>query len=151
VAVLLSAAAVWLAGCVVDLRSQVSAYAAQSSRGRRLQVRLERSYQRILAKQEVLAVLARGRLTLRDAAAHFRELDRADPNFRWEQFSRVHPGNTDEERHCHEVMVQVREQQPDNPGLAAVLPRLEDELRELVRGNTGDGRSPRSRPSQVLQ
>jgi hypothetical protein len=137
VLVMLTAAAVWLAGCVADLSSAASAYAKHRAQRRWLQDRAERTSRRVGAKLEVLERLGRGRLTLRQAAARFSELHRADPNFPWKQFYRVHSGNTDEERHCRAVMVQVREHLTIYPGLAAVLPRLEDELRQLVRNNTG--------------
>jgi hypothetical protein len=49
------------------------------------------------------AVLAR-QVTLLEAAAYFRALNHQRPDFHWDQFRAVTPGDSDDERHCHEVI-----------------------------------------------
>jgi hypothetical protein len=80
--------------------------------------------------------VADGRLTLLEAAARLRELDRATPDFPWEVFRLGRPGMSDEERHCRELIGHLRgdvvlESGDENE----VVRRWEEELRlHLERG-----------------
>jgi hypothetical protein len=55
-------------------------------------------------KEQVAQALLAERLTLLEAAALFRMLDQAPPGLYFRQFREAWPGDTDEERHCHEVI-----------------------------------------------
>ena len=60
------------------------------------------------AKHGVVRDLLAERLTLPEAAARFRDLDREQPGFNWVAFRRTYPCDTDDERHCREVLAWVR-------------------------------------------
>jgi hypothetical protein len=60
--------------------------------------------QRIKEKVRISAQVRAGQLTLLQAAARFRALDRDLGAFPWAAFRRLNPGGTDEERHCREVI-----------------------------------------------
>src|SRR5579885_1521553 len=60
------------------------------------------------AKGDVARELAEGRLTLLEAAARCRAIDRRKPDFYWDGFRRGMPHASDEERHCREVIAAVR-------------------------------------------
>jgi hypothetical protein len=98
------------------------------------------------AKMGVVRDLLAGRLTLRQAAALFRDLDQGPPAFNWEEFRRAYPCDTDEERHCREVIDCVRGVLPANsPESEAIARRFEAELpdrTEQVR-RPGSGSRPR--------
>jgi hypothetical protein len=87
---------------------------------------------RLHEKQALAREVADGRLTLRDAAARYRELDEAAPGFHWEEFRRKYPGASDEERHCREVISFVRGLPDRKDGEEAVAARLESELQGYV-------------------
>jgi hypothetical protein len=81
--------------------------------------------------------LAAGRLTLLGAAARFRALDLAPPAFHWKAFRAAFRGDSDEERHCREVIAWVEmELEQTDPCLAlATRARLVAELEQhLKRG-----------------
>jgi hypothetical protein len=84
-------------------------------------------------KEEVARDLAEGRLTLLQAAARCRDLDRRKPDFYWDGFRRGMPGRTDEERHCHEAIGQIRATCPlGRTASEEVARRLEAELQVLL-------------------
>jgi hypothetical protein len=95
-----------------------------------------RGFERRQARKDqvVQAVLA-GRLTLLEAAALFRALDRGPPTFHWDSFRARWPGDSDDERHCHEVIdfmasAAIR----DDPCKGKALrERLQAELAEHLR------------------
>jgi hypothetical protein len=91
---------------------------------------------RYAAKQAVEAELAAGRLSLLEAAAHFRALDHTGPPFNWEMFHQSWPGQTDDESHCREVIERLKNLPPSGCyQREELVGRLEDELREnLTRG-----------------
>jgi hypothetical protein len=92
---------------------------------------------RFKQKSQVVRELLAGRLTLLEAAARFRALDHAPPPFNWEMFREVHRGDSDEERHCREVIVGVEAELIDSdPCLClAICEQLERELQQhLERG-----------------
>jgi hypothetical protein len=59
------------------------------------------------AKQLVIQELLAERLTIRQAAMRFLELNLACPGYNWEQFRELYPGKSDEERHCRQALVFV--------------------------------------------
>jgi hypothetical protein len=59
---------------------------------------------RMERKGRVVEALLADRLTLLEAAACFGFLNHQPPEFRWEYFRTLWPGDTDEERLCHEVI-----------------------------------------------
>jgi hypothetical protein len=83
----------------------------------------------LAAKRQAARDLAEGRTTLTDAAACFRELDRGWSRFPWETFRRPSPGDSDEERHCREVINWVRTLVEDeSEGYLPIVEVLEAEL-----------------------
>jgi hypothetical protein len=89
-------------------------------------------------KQTVLRRLVAGQLTLLEAAAYFRVLDRAAPPFCWEQFRLQHPGACDDERHCREVInfLYVTIRGSDSHGAEVLRDTLAAELMEHLRCGT---------------
>jgi hypothetical protein len=59
---------------------------------------------RVARKEQVVQEVLAGQLNLLEAAALFRALDHGPPEFHWDYFHDRWPGDTDEERHCHEVI-----------------------------------------------
>jgi hypothetical protein len=125
---------------------------------RRREERLDRAREAVQVRLRAKAVIARdvteGRLTLQEAAARMRDLDRRTPGFQWEMFRLQHPSATDEERHCREVIGHIRSNIPLGPPLTEELVRrLEAELQgHLNRGtlrlpDVGDPESTQSRPA----
>jgi hypothetical protein len=89
------------------------------------------------AKEAVARDLACGRLTLLDAAARVRDIDRACPYFPWEEFRRASPHASDEERHCREMIGQVRSMPPlGDPANEDAALGCEAELREHIARGT---------------
>jgi hypothetical protein len=91
---------------------------------------------RMEARRAIVWDLAVGRLALLEAAARMRGLDRRNADFPWEIFRPNHPAASDDERHCLEVIEQLRAHAPlgGSPTEELAL-RLEEELREhLARG-----------------
>jgi hypothetical protein len=58
-------------------------------------------------KRHLVGELLAGRLTLLEAAGQFRAVNRAPPRFHWEGFRAFYQGDSDEERHCREVVALV--------------------------------------------
>jgi hypothetical protein len=102
----------------------------------------ERCTEKARLAEEVLE----GRLGLLEAARHYRDLDEQLGPFPWEQFRRVHPGASDDERHCREVIAFVRTASSERRGAdPAPVARLEAELEDLLR--QGDLRLPGPAPA----
>jgi hypothetical protein len=99
--------------------------------------------QRLEPQAEVINGLLAGELTLFEAAIRFRDLSERGPPFDWENFRRVYPGRSDEERFCRKVIAEAeRSSERDAPTRrAGVLARLEAELREYL-GDPGTAGSP---------
>jgi hypothetical protein len=102
------------------------------------QVEMEQKLRAIVCRNKrkhrlALAVLA-GRVTLLDGAAYFRALDHQPPVFNWSHFRDRWPGDSDDERHCHEVIHWVYLALSDeDPCQAEVMrARLRAELSERV-------------------
>jgi hypothetical protein len=97
--------------------------------------------QRAAEKYALAGEVIEGRLSLLRAAARFRDLSARPPAFNWEDFRRTYPGDSDDERHCREVIKFVRQGVQLRPGAdPAVADRLEAELRGLLEH--GDLRLP---------
>jgi hypothetical protein len=110
------------------LSSVLSKLQAEVKRAEALDVQLARSRRRLAHRDEIARAAASGRLTLREAAARFRELSERMPGFDPVVFQMTTPGGSDEERYCRAVIIHVRRVLPDGPAEAAA--RLEAELRE---------------------
>jgi hypothetical protein len=107
----------------------------------RVCVRLDHQLDAILHHEEARGALgqelAEGRLGLLEAAARSRDLDRSAPYFQPDEFRRGFAGDSDDERHCREVIALLRSRKSP-PGAAPteeLARRLEGELRDrLSRG-----------------
>jgi hypothetical protein len=100
-------------------------------------------------KGRIVAALIAGRLTLLEAAGRFRALDRGPPPFYWEEFHAHFAGESDEERHCREVLAWVETELADTDPclLVATHARLLDELEtHLIRGPLRLPEPPRGWP-----
>jgi WD40 repeat protein len=106
-------------------------------RGRQNDEQCRAIRRRIEAKNRLAAEVIDGRLTLLEAAARFRDLDREPPPFDRDAFRCSYPGASDDELLCREVIFFVRVEQRRRPGTdAGIVARLEAELNErLGRGN----------------
>jgi hypothetical protein len=111
------------------------------------------------AKARVLLRLVDGRMTLREAADSFRVLDEANPHFNWSQFRSTHSGNTEEERHCREVMNWLSNHYPvpgserTSRSLRELTKDLEQQLKQILKDPKATGQHvlrrtslPTSRP-----
>jgi hypothetical protein len=112
------------------------AFPAERRRQERLDQTLASIRRRAAAKRALARDLADNRLTLLEAAARSRALDRAAPDFSWVAFRTPLPEATDEERHCREIIAHLRGSEPVGPTLTEELARqLEAELQgHLDRG-----------------
>ena len=90
---------------------------------------------RIRLRLEAAEALVGGRLTLLEAAAFSRDLDRTAPrDFSWRDSLNVGAGETPEESHCWEVISLAGLILHDQPArAAAVRRRLEEELQQHLR------------------
>jgi hypothetical protein len=97
--------------------------------------------QRGLAKGRLAADVAAGRLTLLEAAAAFRDLNRQWPPFDWDRWRRIlhyrYPGVSDEEALCRQVIDCTRTKLWEKQEEAEkAVRRLEAELDEHLRHGT---------------
>jgi len=90
--------------------------------------------QRIGIKKQIVDEVIAERLSLLEAAACFRELNDAYPDH-LDLLRRTHPGKTDEEVLCRNVIAFVRSALRDPAG-AAVIDRLEAELDGRLEAGT---------------
>jgi hypothetical protein len=98
----------------------------------RLEAKRKEVFRRIAARERVLTAVIDDRLTLCEAAAHFRVLDAKVVRQEWfREFMRhSYPGRSDDERLCHRVIAYVQESLKDRPRKAAlVTKRLQTQLR----------------------
>jgi hypothetical protein len=95
----------WKGGDLPGGQNISSAEALRAELEQNLQDAMRRSQRKQRVTDRVLA----GRLTLLEAAALFRALDHDATGFNWDVFSYTWPGNSDDERHCHEVIAWVYE------------------------------------------
>jgi hypothetical protein len=91
-----------------------------------------------LAKRRIARDVLAQRLTLLEAAEHFRDLNEGNPDVNWEVFRRDIPGSSDDERYCWQVIEVVQsEARCRDPNYAAVVKdRLEAELRDHLKNGT---------------
>jgi hypothetical protein len=92
-------------------------------------------FRRLKCKYQVVqAVLAR-QVTLLEAAAYFRALNHQPPAFDWDTFRALRPGDSDDERHCHEVIhwVYLAVTETDPCEAEAVRANLSGELSDHLR------------------
>jgi hypothetical protein len=103
-------------------------------RGRELDDLLRRAQRRCAERYRLAGEVIDGRLGLPEAAAAFRDLSAAAPEFNWEIFRITFPGGSDDERFCRQVIAHVRVQVQDRPDADPALPaRLGAELDDLLR------------------
>jgi hypothetical protein len=91
----------------------------------------------VTAKSQVGGDLARGRITLLEAAARLRELDRLEPPVVLAQIRQTYPASSEMERCCREAITWVEswlEGHPEHD--QAVLLRLRAELDEHLQRGT---------------
>jgi hypothetical protein len=90
---------------------------------------------RIARKSLVVEDLVAGRLTLLQAASHFRALNLEPPPLRRDVYHYADRGDTDEERYCREVIdwVQMHLEETDPCLSLATSARLVDELEKHLR------------------
>lgn len=102
----------------------------EQGRHDRLEVQGKMQFQRLETKNRIAALVADGRMPLLEAAARFRDLDHQPPEFQWDQFRLRFPGNSDDERHCWEVIAAIPIAGDPGTETLEVVERLEAELRE---------------------
>lgn len=98
----------------------------------------------IEAKRAVARELVAERLTLREAAARFRDLDRDAPEIYWRGFPYLYPGRSEAERYCRQVIdcvegelgLTVEGGSRAQPGVAAIAARLRQELDQHLAAGT---------------
>jgi hypothetical protein len=126
----------WLAAVGLDfgdVGATMSGYTDELERGRGLDEAREEILGRVKGRERVVQEAIDRRLTLVEAAARFRELDRADPSFLWDSFRVLRPGASDEERQCQSVIEWVSGMLVNDPGRArAESRRLEEELQAVL-------------------
>ncbi len=108
---------------------------------------IEAIVHRVNSKRHIARELIAGRLTLLQAAGQFRALNQAPPRLHWKEFCAAYPGDSDEERHCREVIavVTLELENSDSCLCLAVRARLVAELeshreRGTLRLPAGPGR-----------
>ena len=136
-AVLLAALFLTHSGAGCYDRGRTTPYRAVAEEAERLE-KLERERAEIFAairrRAEVRDAVIEGRCPLPEAAAHFWELNRGMPGFKWDLFRQFYPGATEGERCCRHVIRHVACHLEDRPGRGeAVVRRLEAELAECLR------------------
>ena len=77
---------------------------SEEARQASLEQKVQATFRRLKRKQRVIGEVLAGRLTLLEAAALFRALDRGPPALDWDRFRDSWPGNSDDERHCRAVI-----------------------------------------------
>jgi hypothetical protein len=111
----------------------------EEEREERVQAEIERSQQRIRAKRAAAQEFIAGRLTLREAAARFREADAGLPESQLARWREASPGAcaTDDDRYCWTVVRYVECEAWHDPqhgpaALQRLVAELPDHLRALL-------------------
>lgn len=120
--------------------------AREQVRGERLEVQLREATRRIAARDQVVAALLAGRITLLEATARFRDLDAECPDPRRailtlvaRQLDPAGRGFSYEECVCRNVIEYARRSKKvqdladPHRDVADITPRLEEEFQQLVR------------------
>jgi hypothetical protein len=111
--------------------------AQDSEWGEEAEARQTACLHRIKAKRRIAQDVLAQRLTLLEAAEHFRDLNEGNPGVDWEVFRRAYPGCSDDERYCRQVIDVVEgEVHRDRSRAVAIRKRLEAELREHLKSGT---------------
>jgi hypothetical protein len=102
-----------------------------------LGLQLEATQRRSQARLRIAQDLIADRLTLLEAAEHFRDLNEGMSAIQREQWREQFHGATDQERHCWQVLLWVDARlHQDPPRALAVVSRLEAELRTHLKQET---------------
>ncbi len=126
--------AFWAAGRAVRLVELIGLPVEEGRRGRELDEARRAALHRMELKEETIKAVLAGRLGLVEAAARFRDLDERNADFNWQAFRGIHPGASDDERHCRKVLAALewfREQAPRRVDTARS--RLGAELEQHLR------------------
>src|SRR5262249_25337141 len=119
----------WPSAGGLGVREVLQRLPEEWSRRDELQAQQAESLRRNALREEAVAALVAGRMTLLEAAARYRALAQETPGYHWEQFRLGYPGASDEERHCRQVIAAVQARLRDKPDeTAEVVARLEAEL-----------------------
>jgi hypothetical protein len=94
--------------------------------------RMDVSKSNASARHVIVWRVAVGSLTLLQAAAQMRAIDRRSAHFNWTVFRMDGASRTDAERHCREVIRWAANILPDGPNAEEVR-RLDAELQDLLR------------------
>jgi hypothetical protein len=106
----------------------------QEQRARNVERTVQEITRRRLHKERLIQALLAGRMRLLEVAARFRALDRDIPAFPWRQFRDYYSSDSDEERHCRQVIDFAHAAlMRDLPRADEVRERLSAELREHLR------------------
>jgi hypothetical protein len=122
-------------GWSADMAMEVSRVVDARRERHELEHQLDAMYSAREAKKEVVNAMIEERLTLREAAARFQDLNtRQMSGAWWMAFRRRFAGSSDEERHCREVIHFTRCLMADLPAeeSATVSQRLEIEMQEQL-------------------
>jgi hypothetical protein len=127
-----------------DARDSEASLLQERRRTEHLQAKLNQLRRRQQAIRGVIAEVIAGRTTLFQAAAQVQALERdvTHPRHYRHLLRSSFGGNSLEENLCRKVIVYVREQVKQRPGLAATVRRLEAELGKELRRH-GKIRLPR--------
>jgi hypothetical protein len=106
-----------------------------SAEPQNLERRLAAAQHRTLAKRRIAQQVAAGRLTLREAAERYRDLNATNPEFDRAAFGSKFPGPTEEVRCCQEVMGMVEVELGSEPERARCLRRQLEATLEAYRKN----------------
>jgi hypothetical protein len=94
-----------------------------------LEQKLQGVWRRLLARERIVKEVIAGRLSLLEAAAHFRDLDQtADEIVRVVLRRRYPHCETDDERYCRYVIDYVEAEVDNDPGVLELVERLLEEL-----------------------
>src|SRR5215475_8963312 len=107
--------AVWAVGQALGLVG-AGLFQGEDERIQKLEEQRRETLQRVERRQKVVAAVIAARMTLTEAAALFRDLNRSSRSFSLDLFRRSFDGATDEERHCRQVIASVRSQLELYPG-----------------------------------
>jgi hypothetical protein len=106
------------------------------ARGEALTRRLQAMARCLEGKYAVAQQVLAGRLKLLEAAARFRDLQNAVPQYDWAMFRERYPGQSDEERHCQAVIGFVEQEAQARGTDPGVVEELQVELRSRLQQGT---------------
>ncbi len=130
----------------LDGAADRAALEREQRRGERLESLQEAMRRSRAGKRQIVRELRAGRLSLAEAAARFRALDRFMPDALYSFTLRQgFPGRSDEERLCRKLIDFLRVEEADQAGTARLVGRLEAELAEHLR-RSGPPRRPACAP-----